>query len=126
ARLFHSPVAPDHRALTDARATVDVMHGLFERLGSLGVTHVHDLTTAADPVPPARRRKVHLAQTLPTGPGVYLFTGPGGEILYVGTAKNLRRRVRQYFTSAPDRRRIGEMVDLAARVEVVECPTALE
>src|SRR5699024_3834724 len=109
-----------------ARATVGVLHGLFERLGSLGVTHVEDLRTAADPVPPARRRKVHLAERLPTGPGVYFFKGPGGEVLYVGTAKNLRRRVRPYFTSAPDRRRIGEMVDLAARVEVIECPTVLE
>ena len=126
AHLFRSPTAPDHRALSDAKATVDVLHGLFERLGSLGVTHVEDLRTAADPVPPARRRKVHLAERLPTGPGVYLFKGPGGEVLYVGTAKNLRRRVRSYFTSAPDRRRIGEMVDLAARVEVIECPTVLE
>lgn len=126
AHLFRSPTTPDHRALSDAKATVDVLHGLFERLGSLGVTHVDDLRTAADPVPPGRRRKVHLAEQLPTTPGAYLFKGPGGEVLYVGTAKNLRRRVRQYFTSAPDRRRIGEMVDLAANVEVIECPTVLE
>ncbi len=126
ARLFRSPITPDHRALTDARATADVLHGLFERLGSLGVTHVDDLHTAADPVPAGRRRKVALATDLPTGPGVYLFTGPNEEVLYVGTAKNLRRRVRQYFTSAPDRRRIGEMVDLSVRVDVVQCPTVLE
>ena len=37
ARLFGSPTTPDHRALTDARATVDVLHGLLERVGSVGV-----------------------------------------------------------------------------------------
>lgn len=126
ARLFHATTVPDHRALSDARATVDVLHGLFSRLGTLGVTHVPDLYSATDPVPPARRRKVSLAESLPTGPGVYSFIGPSKEVLYVGTAKNLRRRVRQYFTSAPDRRRIGEMVDLALTVDVIECPTALE
>jgi excinuclease ABC subunit C len=34
---------------------------------------------------------------LPTRPGVYLFRGEGGEILYVGKAKSLRNRVRSYF-----------------------------
>jgi len=125
-RLFHAATSPNHRALADARATVDVFHGLLERLASLGVTHVEDLATAADAVPPGRRRKVHLVAHAPPTPGVYTFRGPGGEALYVGTAKNLRRRLRGYFTSAPDRRRIGEMVDLAHRVDVIECPTVLE
>jgi excinuclease ABC subunit C len=34
---------------------------------------------------------------LPTGPGVYLFRGEDGGILYVGKAKSLRPRVRSYF-----------------------------
>jgi excinuclease ABC subunit C len=33
----------------------------------------------------------------PTAPGVYLFRGEGGEILYVGKAKSLRTRIRSYF-----------------------------
>lgn len=36
---------------------------------------------------------------LPENPGVYLMKGGAGEIIYVGKAKNLRRRVRQYFQS---------------------------
>jgi DNA polymerase III epsilon subunit family exonuclease len=39
APFFGSPTLPSHRALDDARATVDVLHGIFERLGS------HDVTT---------------------------------------------------------------------------------
>jgi excinuclease ABC subunit C len=34
---------------------------------------------------------------LPTGPGVYLFKDAAGEVIYVGKAKSLRPRVRQYF-----------------------------
>ncbi|WP_246464895.1 DEDD exonuclease domain-containing protein [Ruania alkalisoli] len=126
ARLFGSVTAPDHRALTDARATVDVLHGLLSRMAGLGVTHVEDLTTAADPVPATRRRKASLADGLPTGPGVYQFLGPSGDVLYVGTAVNLRRRVRSYFTAAEKRRRIAEMIDLATAVRPVPCATELE
>ncbi|UFU04828.1 DEDD exonuclease domain-containing protein [Ruania halotolerans] len=126
APLFGSPTAPDHRALTDARATVDVLHALLGRMTALGVTHVEDLATAADPVPARRRRKATLADDLPTGPGVYHFLGPGGEVLYIGTAVNLRRRVRSYFTAAEKRARIAEMVDLATSVRPIPCATALE
>lgn len=126
AALFGSRVRPDHRALSDARATVDVFHALLGRMTPLGVTHVEDLVTAADPVPHSRRRKAHLADALPNAPGVYLFLGPRGEVLYVGTAVDIRRRVRSYFTAAEKRSRIGEMVALSERVTPVECATVLE
>lgn len=124
--LFGSATTPNHRALQDARATVDVLHGLLGRMGSLGVSHLEDLATATDPVPPARRRRVTLADHLPHGPGVYQFLGPREEVLYIGTASDLRRRVRQYFTASEKRRRIGEMVDLAVRVRGIACATRLE
>ncbi|HSK74137.1 MAG TPA: excinuclease ABC subunit UvrC [Pyrinomonadaceae bacterium] len=39
-------------------------------------------------------------KNLPTAPGVYLHKNEAGKILYVGKAKNLRNRVRQYFQSS--------------------------
>ncbi|MCP2265913.1 DEDD exonuclease domain-containing protein [Promicromonospora thailandica] len=126
ANLFHATVSPDHRALADARATVDVLHALFDRLAPMGVTHLEDLATAADPVPPEVRRKRHLADDLPDAPGVYLFRGPGDEVLYVGTSVNIRKRVRSYFTAAEKRKRITEMVRIAERVTPVACATPLE
>lgn len=123
---FRAAVTPSHRALDDARATVDVLHGLLDRLGALGVTTLEDLATAADPVPPARRQRRHLAEGLPDRPGVYQFVDARGEVLYVGTSTNIRTRVRSYFTAAESRRRMTEMVMLAERVVPVVCGTVLE
>ena len=47
-------------------------------------------------------------------------------MLYVGTSGNLRQRVRSYFSAAETRARINQMVDLAQRVDHVECAHALE
>jgi excinuclease ABC subunit C len=41
----------------------------------------------------------HKVNSLPTGPGVYLWKDGGGNVLYVGKAKNLRSRVRSYLAS---------------------------
>lgn len=126
APLLGSPVAPDHRALTDARATVDVLHALFERLGPLGVQSLTELQQLSRDVSPARRRKRSLADQLPSAPGVYLFRGPSEEVLYVGTSGNLRRRVRSYFGAGETRGRIKQMLTLAERVDHVECAHSLE
>src|SRR3990172_6784996 len=46
---------------------------------------------------PRKDKKLGLRESLPSAPGVYLMKGRGGEVLYVGKAVNLRRRVRAYF-----------------------------
>ncbi|MCP4968533.1 MAG: excinuclease ABC subunit UvrC [bacterium] len=38
------------------------------------------------------------ASTIPDGPGVYLFHGPDGRVLYIGKAKSLRKRLANYFS----------------------------
>lgn len=126
ARLFGAETTPDHRALHDARATVDVLHGLMERLGSIGVLTVEELSTFSARVTTAQRKKRHLAEGLPHAPGVYLFTDDSGRVLYIGTSKDLRTRVRSYFTASETRSRMGEMVGLATQVRGIECATALE
>jgi DNA polymerase-3 subunit epsilon len=123
---FGSSTTPNHRALADARATVDVLHGLMERLGGLGVHTLEELATFSSRVSPAVRRKRHLAEHLPHSPGVYLFKDDQGRVLYVGTSRDLRSRVRSYFTASESRSRIGEMVNLATSVTGIECATPLE
>jgi DNA polymerase III subunit epsilon len=126
AQLFGAATTPTHRALDDARATVDVLHALIERVGNQGVHTYTDLRSYLPDVTPAQRRKRHLADPLPHRPGVYLFRGPSNEVLYVGTAVDLRRRVRQYFNGADPRTRIKEMASLATAVDHVECAHDLE
>jgi DNA polymerase-3 subunit epsilon len=123
---FGSTTTPNHRALSDARATVDVLHGLMERLGGLGVHTLEELQTFTSRVSPAVRRKRHLAEHLPHSPGVYLFRDEQQRVLYVGTSRDLRTRVRSYFTASESRSRMGEMVNLAASVSGIECATPLE
>ncbi|MFL6061439.1 MAG: DEDD exonuclease domain-containing protein [Marmoricola sp.] len=126
AAAFGSATTPNHRALQDARATVDVLHGLFERLGGLGVHTLEELQTYSSRVTTAQRRKRHLAEGLPHAPGVYLFRDERERVLYVGTSRDLRTRVRSYFTASETRSRIGEMVGIASRVDGITCATPLE
>ena len=114
--VFNSATTPNHRALSDARATVDVLHGLMERLGGLGVHTLEELQTFTSRVSAAQRRKRHLAEGLPHSPGVYLFRDDQQRVLYVGTSRDLRTRVRSYFTASETRSRMGEMVNLATHV----------
>ena len=100
ARLFGAATTPTHRALDDARATVDVLHALIERVGNQGVHTYTDLRSYLPDVSPQQRRKRVLAADLPHRPGVYLFRGPANEVLYVGTAVDLRRRAGQYFNGS--------------------------
>ncbi|MBD8869142.1 DEDD exonuclease domain-containing protein [Nocardioides donggukensis] len=124
--LFGATTTPNHRALSDARATVDVLHGLLGRLGGLGVHTLEELQTFSAKVSAAQRRKRHLAEPLPHAPGVYLFRDERSRVLYVGTSRDLRTRVRTYFTASETRSRMGEMVRLAETVTGLECATPLE
>jgi excinuclease ABC subunit C len=58
---------------------------------------------------------------LPASPGVYLFRGERGDVLYVGKAKSLRPRVRQYFQSGRSDNRVGmdQLVERVADVETI-------
>lgn len=126
ARVFRSSTTPSHRALADARATTDVLHGLLERIGNLGVRSMEELHTFNGMVPASVRRKRHLAEGLPEGPGVYTFRDSRGRPLYIGRSRNVRSRVRQYFVASEPRARMAEMVGIAERVDAIACAHPLE
>jgi DNA polymerase III subunit epsilon len=126
ARLFRASTTPNHRALQDARATVDVLHGLLERLGNVGVHTVEELSLWQSKVTPAQRSKRHLAEQVPAAPGVYVFADDDGRALYIGKSKNMRSRVRTYFTASETRTRMTEMIAIASKVTGIECATNLE
>jgi DNA polymerase III subunit epsilon len=125
-RLFRTTTTPCHRALADARATVDVLHGLLERLGNLGVRTYEELVSFNGLATASQRRKRYLADGLPDGPGVYIFRDSQGQPLYIGRSRHLRSRVRQYFVASEPRTRMAEMVGIAERVDAVACAHPLE
>jgi len=49
-------------------------------------------------------------KTIPENPGVYQFYDKNAKLLYVGKAKNLKKRVNSYFTKSHDSKRIEVMV----------------
>jgi excinuclease ABC subunit C len=68
-------------------------------------------------------------QSLPDAPGVYLFTDARRELLYVGKAVSLRRRVQSYFSDRDfgyDADRLGGMVAQIADVEYLLTANELE
>ena len=121
-RLAHQP---SHRALADALATGDLLHALLERAGNLGVLGLDDLlelpTVRAHP----QVAKLRLTARLPRQPGVYLFRGRAGRVLYVGKATNLRARVRSYFCG-DERRKVSQLLRETQVIDHVVCPGTLE
>ena len=63
---------------------------------------------------------------LPRSPGVYLFKDPRGRVLYVGKARDVRARVRQYITGHDERLMVRYLVQAAADVEAVIVETERE
>ena len=123
---FGTAVAPDHRALADARATGEILHRLFDRFGTFGITTLEDLQRLKPAGWQKRRTKAHLATGVPEGPGVYMFLDGSRRVLYIGVSRNMRARVRNYFTAGETRGRMAEMITAAQEVSTVPCDTHLE
>ena len=60
---------------------------------------------------------------LPTQPGVYLFCAADAGVLYVGKAKNLRKRISSYRVANPERlsRRVIRLLNQVTRIEYDVC-----
>ncbi|MBC7188529.1 MAG: nucleotide excision repair endonuclease [Calditrichaeota bacterium] len=78
---------------------------LLERCLEKGLRTLDEVVELAEPpVPPGHWSSLRFGpeflQSLPPAPGVYLMLSQLGEVLYVGKARNVRRRVRSYFQAS--------------------------
>jgi excinuclease ABC subunit C len=62
----------------------------------------------------------------PVGPGVYRMIGADGEVLYVGKAKSVRRRIASYMRGVGHNGRIARMIALTASMVFVSTETETE
>src|SRR5580765_6548707 len=58
-----------------------------------------------------------IVQTIPSDPGIYKYYGSGKELLYVGKAKNLRKRVSSYFNKTLSNYKTYELVRRIHHIE---------
>lgn len=104
-----------HRALGDA-AVLPPLLAAFEHAAGCDRLQAAAVATLNDSrLPP--HLPPDLAEDLPEGPGVYLFRGEAGALLYVGKSRNLRSRVLGHFASE---HRSSKESKLARQVRAVE------
>lgn len=112
-----------HRALSDAQATAEVLHYLIQ----------HDSQGVGEQLMRPRQRVTALPMLLdksrlddiPSTPGVYFFKDTKGKVIYVGKAKDLRKRVRSHFSGNYDARVAQALRSRAADIHVQETGSEL-
>jgi DNA polymerase III subunit epsilon len=126
AQFFGVPTEPCHRALPDARATAEILLHLVGLAQERGARTVGDLVELSAP----RARRLHtkrsLVATAPRGPGIYAFYDVHDQPLYVGRARDLRPRLRSYFSGSRQRPAVEAALAALARVEWERTGSELE
>ena len=126
AHFFGTSTSPCHRALPDAVATAEILVSLLGLAQERGARTLADVLELAAP----RARKLHGKRSLiagaPTGPGIYLFRDRNETVLYVGKARDLRARLRSYFSGSRQRPAVEAALGALARVEWRQLGSELE
>lgn len=111
-------VTPCHRALADAEATASVLARLVGQLPDGPATPLDQMIAVGQPGGSRMAHKVALAEDLPAVTGVFVMRDEHGRAVHVGSALNIRRRVRGYFTAGTRQRRlITRAVEMVDRVD---------
>ena len=126
AYFFGTDVRPCHRALPDAQATAEILVGLLGLAQERGAQTVADLAELAATRPRRVYGKRSLAFGAPQRPGVYLFLDRNDTVLYVGRARDLRARLRSYFTSDKQRPAVEAALGALERIDWRPCGSEVE
>jgi DNA polymerase-3 subunit epsilon len=107
-----------HRALGDAAVLPPLLAALERAAGTERLQEAAAAALHESRLPP--HLPLDLAEDLPEGPGVYLFRGEGGALLYVGKSRNLRSRVLDHFASEHRSSKESKLTGQVRAVEWVE------
>lgn len=101
AAYFGVGIADRHRAAGDAEATAKIFGILLQRDVTDEIGKMLRRSSREQTLPPNLGRDQ--IDRLPEAPGVYYFHNANGEVIYVGKAINIRRRIEGHFSgSAPE------------------------
>ena len=120
------------RSEDHVRATAFVWHHLAAMLADRGIDDWDDAVGLTHEDAPKRGRKEfpmprETRLALPEGPGVYRMLRSNGDVLYVGKATSLKRRVNSYFQKQSRRdERMLELLSQVRDVDVTLTATPLE
>ncbi len=92
-----------HRAMGDALATTYLLQYLLDRDDGTGVRQVMARLNKKINFPPNLDEK--LVQNLPELPGIYFFKDQSNQIIYIGKAVNIKKRVVSHFTGSSKEKR---------------------
>jgi DNA polymerase III epsilon subunit-like protein len=138
ARVLGIDARQAHRAMEDADTTLEIFRLLLARARDRGLSTLDDLLRAsagARPAPRVRKPvgrassildRAHLTD-IPHSPGVYIMRDRDDRVLYIGKAKDLRKRVASYYSQPLGyTRKMDGLLETLARIEVEVVGSELE
>jgi excinuclease ABC subunit C len=118
---FAGQAAPD---IPDEGA--DLAEDLDSTLESQSEEIDFDLSALPDALKSGIEVIADFVRTLPNGPGVYRMFDTSGDVLYVGKAKNLKKRVTAYARGIAHTNRVARMISETANMEFITTATETE
>ena len=120
-----------HRGLGDARMAAELLSIFIEMAGQMGIKRLDRLLELQHAGASGLRIERHVPPeaiaALPDGPGVYLMHNERGDLLYVGKARNLKRRVASYFNGGMGlKRRVIELISHVWSIQTRPARSSLE
>jgi DNA polymerase-3 subunit epsilon len=134
ATFFNINMKNRHRAFDDAKATALILLELLEIAESEhGINSLHELLSFQNKrnnvykfSKPNYQKVEQKLKTLPDSPGVYYYKDRDGEIIYIGKAKSLKRRVNSYFNGKDNlSSRTAELLKTFESIDWVETESEL-
>ena len=115
--------ARHHRAGGDAMATAELLTIILDNDKEGAVESMLHYRSGEQYLPP--HLPVDSIEQLPSTPGVYYFYNAAGKAIYIGKARNLRRRVKGHFSNNKTNRQKQDFLRETYRISYKECATEL-
>jgi DNA polymerase-3 subunit epsilon len=120
-RQLNIEIENRHRAGGDAKATAKVLDLVLQNNGERLVKEMLQKENREQLMPP--NLPGHFILSLPEVPGVYYFHNKLGKVIYVGKAKNIKKRVVSHFTGLDLSKKRQDFLREIYEISYSECPT---